>query len=296
MSHRLAAAIGMFDGVHRGHRHLLSTVSDAARSRGLLPAAVTFRAHPSLVLTPENTVKQLTTAEERKRLLLDAGMEEVIVLDFDPHLRNMTSAEFIRMLHERYNIDCLIVGFNNRFGCDREHNLDDYVRFGRAEGVEVIGATETPDVKVSSSIVRRLLEKGEVEKAAEALGRCYRLEGKVVGGKRLGRQIGFPTANIEPESGLSLIPASGVYAAFVTDSANPAVRHKAMLNIGRRPTVNTGHDITVEAHLLDFKGDLYGHTLSVEFAARLRDERRYQSLESLAAVLATDAAVTRRVI
>lgn len=296
MSQRLAAAIGMFDGVHRGHRHLLSTVLNTARIRGLQPAAVTFRTHPSLIISPENAVKQLTTAEERKQLLLDSGMESVIILDFDSKLRNMTSAGFIKMLHDRYNVDCLIVGFNNRFGCDREHSLDDYIRFGRGEGVEVIGATETPDIKVSSSIVRRLLEKGEVEKAAEALGRYYKIEGSVVGGKRLGRQLGFPTANIDPVSESSLIPASGVYAAFVTDSADPAVRHRAMLNIGRRPTVNTGHDITIEAHLLDFKGDLYGHRLSVEFAARLRDERRYPSLESLTAALATDAAVARRII
>lgn len=289
------AAIGMFDGVHSGHRHLLDIVRREAAKRGLQPAAVTFSCHPSALLRPDNQEKLLSGVEDKAELLRHEGME-VIMLDFTPELRAMTSRQFIEMLRTRYGVEALVVGFNNRFGSDRNHRFEDYRRFGNEIGVEVIRATEFPGNKVSSSIIRSMIAEGDVEAASKGLGRDYALTGTVVAGRQLGRQLGFPTANIAPVNALSILPASGVYAAYVTDGERPALRHKAMVNIGRRPTVNSGTDMTIEVHILDFKGNLYGHTLSIEFHSRIRPERHFPSLEALTSAIATDAAVTRRIL
>lgn len=283
----------MFDGVHRGHSHLLRQVIDTAALTGLTPALVTFSAHPSLIINPQRAVKTLTDTPRRLDLLRENGASDIILLDFNDSLRHYSARQFLQMLHDDYAVDCLIVGFNNRFGHNRAETFDDYRRYGSEIGMDVIEATESTDCKVSSSIIRRLLECGDVEQAALLLGRPFMLEGTVVEGKRIGHKIGFPTANIRPSSPLALIPASGVYAVRVTDTETDE-RHPAMLNIGCRPTVNADcSDITVEAHLLDFSGNLYGHRLGVEFLARLRDEKRFDSLPDLKAQLIRDAEAVR---
>ncbi len=295
MSERLVAAIGMFDGVHLGHRHLLDTVCREAALRSLKPAAVTFSSHPAALLRPENPVRLLTSEQEKSDMLKGCGLK-VIMLDFTDSIRSMTSREFLRMLHDDYGVDCLVVGFNNRFGSDRSSDISDYRRYGAEVGVDVVEATEIKSHKVSSSRIRAMLEKGQVEDAGTALGRDYRITGKVVGGRRLGRKLGFPTANIVPVNPNALVPAAGVYTAYITDAEMPYVRRKAMVNIGHRPTVNSGSDTTIEAHILDYDGDLYGHTMTIDFHHRLREERRYPSLDALASALAADAAVTRRLL
>lgn len=295
MSQRLVAAIGMFDGVHRGHRHLLDTVCREAEKRGIGAAAVTFSRHPSSVLRPDSPVRLLSGTKDKTRMLESCGLR-VIMLDFTEKLRGMTSREFLRMLHDDYGVDCLVVGFNNRFGSDREHGISDYRRFGAEIGVDIVEATEIEDCKVSSSLIRAMLESGRVEDASKALGRDYCFTGKVVEGCQLGRQLGFPTANIAVSDLHVLVPAPGVYTAYVTDEDSPGIRRMAMVNIGSRPTVNSGSDVTIEAHILDYNGNLYGHTLTVEFHQRIRDERRYPSLDRLVSALATDAAVTRSLL
>lgn len=288
--------MGMFDGVHRGHRHLLRQVAAAAQAEGLTPAVVTFMSHPSQRLTPDSPVKNLTDTPTRLALLQENGAADIVLLDFCESLRCMSAREFLEMLHNDYAIDFLIVGFNNRFGHNRAEGFADYERYGREIGIKVLEATEARGGKVSSSIIRRLIAAGRVEDAAVELGRPYSIEGTVVGGKRIGRTIGFPTANIAPASARSLIPAGGVYAAYVTD-VDTSERHKAMVNIGTRPTVNDdGSDLTIEAYLLDFNKDIYGHRLKVDFILRLRDEMRFGSLEELSARLQADEAATRRAL
>lgn len=293
---RRAAAIGMFDGVHLGHRHLIQCVREEARRRGLLPTVITFANHPSTVTTPDSPVKMLTGIAERRTMLEKQGIGEVIMLDFDEKLRQLTAQEFMTLLHDRYAIDCLIVGFNNHFGSDRTLGFADYRRIGAALGIDVVQATEADGPKTSSSIIRRLLEAGNVEEAALRLGRNFRLRGRVVEGKRLGRTIGFPTANITPTLPGALVPAPGVYAVRFS-LAGSDTKHPAMVNIGYRPTVNSDpFDVTIEAHLLDYDGDLYGREVKLEFVARIRNEMRFASLDELKARLSIDAAETRRIL
>lgn len=295
---RRAAAVGMFDGVHPGHRHLLALVKEEARRRGLVPSVVTFMRHPSILLTPQCPVRLLTPAETRFGLIHADGIADVIALDFDEKLRLMSARDFLSMLHNDYGVDCLVVGFNNRFGHDRTFGFDDYRRFGLEMGMEVILATEVEGLKVSSSRIRRSLAEGDVEAAARMLGRPYSIDGRIVGGRRLGRTIGFPTANIELLHSEVLLPKGGVYAVEVRDASAADGRvYAAMLNIGSRPTVNDDRsDVTAEVHLLDFDGDLYGHELGVAFRARLRDERRFGSVEELREQLQADADAVRRIL
>lgn len=293
-----AAAIGMFDGVHRGHRHLLERVVSEASARGLRPAVITFTGHPTELLTPDSAARLLTDVDSRRRMLEAEGIRDVITLEFTPELMALTSKEFLQLIHERYDVKCLVVGFNNRFGSDRQHGFDDYRRFGAETGVDVVQATELAGLKTSSSIIRHLLAEGKVEEAAACLGRPYEIAGEVVGGKRLGRTIGFPTANIQLLNRRGMLPAAGVYAVYVRDLAEPAVRRAAMLNIGSNPTVNgtANAPTTVEAHIFDFDGDIYGHILELTFVARLRDERRFPSIEALKEQLGRDAAAARTVL
>lgn len=294
VSRRRVAAVGMFDGVHRGHRHLLHQVIEQANASGLTPAVVTFSSHPSQTLTPDSPVKQLTATATRLELLEGSGAKDIILLDFNKELQQLSAQQFLGLLHHQYAVDALLVGFNNRFGHNRAEGFDDYVKYGKEIGISVLKATEAPDGKVSSSIIRQLIADGQVKEAAHELGRHYELEGTVVGGKRIGRTIGYPTANIALTSPLCLIPKGGAYVACVHDVDTNKI-HMAMVNIGTRPTVNNGSDISIEAHILDFEENIYGHKLRVAFIQRLRDEMRFNSLDELTTQLAHDASATRQI-
>ena len=292
----LAVAIGMFDGVHAGHRHLLAQLKSVAGERGMVPGVVTFRSHPTCVLTPDCPVPLISTSCERETLLRAEGIGRVVMLDFNDELRALTSREFMLMLRVTYGVRTLLVGFNHHFGSDRSHGFTDYHRIGREIGVEVVLATEVPGAKVSSSIIRRLIAAGQVEKAGALLGRPCRLEGEVVAGRQLGRTIGFPTANVRPLHPELILPGSGVYAARVTVEGDSEV-YGAMVNIGWRPTVNSDmQDVTIEAHLLDFSGDIYGKKVRVELPARIRDEHRFPSVEELRLQLTEDVKSARALL
>lgn len=268
-----AVVVGVFDGVHAGHRHLLHQLKDIARSRGLKPIAVTFSRHPLELVSPECVPSQICSADERERLLHAEGVEP-LWLDFTPELRAMTAMQFLQFLRDR-GISLLLMGFNNRIGSDRRCGAE------LAGGpVEVLTAEELPDAEVSSSEVRNAVERGDMDCAARMLGRRFALIGEVVSGRRVGRTIGFPTANISVCSGM-LMPPNGVYEAAVDD-------RKAVVNIGCRPTLDNGNDTTVEVHLLDFDGNLYGKTLRVEFVRRLRREMKFGSLDELKAQISRD--------
>lgn len=298
-SRRRIAAVGMYDGVHLGHRFLLDFLKAEADKRGLTPAAITFVHHPLRVVRPLEAPALLNPPSTRVRALGDAGAEDVILMQFNDSLRRMSASEFLSMLKRKYAVDALVLGFNNRFGHDGPSRFDDYRRLGAELGIEVVAAPEYrgPCAPVSSSAIRRLLLQGEPKKAAEALGRPYRLRGLVVHGEELGRRLGFPTANIEPDEPEILIPRAGAYAAYIITPDGE--RRPGMVNIGFRPSVDHGDNsgrLAIEAHIFDYKGYLYDEELTVEFIDFMRGESRFASSEKLAEQLKRDAAKARKVL
>ena len=286
---RRGAAVGMFDGVHLGHQSLVGELFTASLRRDLVPTAFTFDRHPLSVVSPGREPRLLTPFHTKIRLLRQAGATDVGVLHFDDGLRRLTSAEFLHMLRADYGVEMLLVGFNHRFGSDTDATFDHYAAIGAAEGIEVIRAAEflLPglDEKISSSAIRAALDRGDIAMANTMLGRPYSITGTVAHGRGIGHTIGFPTANVEPECPGLLIPAAGVYIARCVTNGND---HKAIVNIGRCPTVTDGTRQTIEAHLIDFKADLYDTEMQVQFLSRLRDERKFPSLQALQAQLLAD--------
>lgn len=276
----------MFDGVHAGHRLLLDFLHRQGLLRGLCPAVVTFNNHPVELVAPERAPKLLSSASDKLEAIRAEGIDDIILLQFDEALRRMSARSFMQMLHDAYSVDCLVVGYDHRFGHDRSEGFDDYVRIGRELGIEVLRAPELEGV--SSTAVRKALEAGNAEYAAQLLGHSYYIDGTVVAGKRLGRTIGFPTANLSPISPRTLIPARGVYVADVSIDGS-GTKMRAMLNIGHRPTVDApGAPDTIEVHVLGYEGDLYGHLMRVYFLHRLRSEEAFDSLEALREQLCAD--------
>lgn len=289
------AAIGFFDGVHTGHRFLIGQVCAEARRAGLAAMVVTFEEHPRRVLSPDYQPALLTTNEEKVALLQRAGLDACAMLHFSPAMASLTAEAFMRdYLKARLNVEVLIMGYDHHFGSDRL-TFDEYVGAGRAVGIRVVKADayKTADFVVSSSALRRLLAAGDVVQAARGLGRAYELGGTVVEGRHMGRELGFPTANLRPMSPLKLVPAGGVYAV---EAVVGAQTYGAMLNIGQRPTLNNGNDTTIEAHLFGFDGQLYGASLTLRFVGRLRDERRFDSLDALRRQLVVDADSAKKIL
>ena len=279
------ATVGMFDGVHRGHLSLVRRLIDEAGERSLTPTVFTFDRHPLSLIAPDRAPALLTTVGEKAAKLRQAGVADVEVLSFDEALRALTAEEFLMMLRDRYGVKALLMGFNHRFGSDRISRIEDYEAIGLRLGVEIVRADELRDsslpASVSSSAIRDALSRGDVAAAARMLGYNYKLWGKVVPGRQLGRTIGFPTANMEfADSGL-MVPGAGVYAVDVTIPDGGCRR--GMMNIGRRPTVDFSSRpaVTAEVHVIDWSGNLYGKEISVEFLDRIRDEMRFPDIDAL---------------
>lgn len=270
------ATIGFFDGVHVGHQFLLSSLRQQAAQRAMKAAVVTFEEHPRSVLYGISPAL-LTTYEERTALLKQQSLDEIYVFQFDV-VRDMTSSEFLHLLRERCDVRVLLMGYDHQFGSDGKKTMTEYQRLGEEAGVEVLPITQAPEGDVSSSKIRRLLLTGDVCQANAMLGRPYRVQGTVVHGRGLGRQIGFPTANICVDNKDKLIPKDGVYSVQVTTADGTS--HKALLNIGTNPTVG-GSERTLEVHIPDFSGDLYGQPITVEFARYIREEHKFTSVDTL---------------
>lgn len=284
------AAIGFFDGVHRGHRHLIKNVIDSAsRDGGMQSTVITFDRHPRQVLSTEYRPRLLTTNDEKLRLLSETGVDNCAVLHFDRGMADMSAHDFMKdVLLGRLNVRRLIIGYDNRFGHDRTEGFDAYVRYGRELGIEVLRASAfvLNGVNVSSSVIRAFLSGGEAGMAAMCLGYPYLLTGKVVGGFQEGRKLGFPTANLEVCDSLKLIPEPGVYAVRVRLEGSSGLMD-GMMNIGTRPTFG-GSSKTLEVNIFGFSGDIYGQTVEVLFFGRLREERKFSSVGRLAAQLMQD--------
>ncbi len=287
------ATIGMFDGVHRGHIALFERLRSEADRLGMQPCVVTFGHHPLSLIDPAKAPAMLMTPDDKAAAIRHCGIDRVIMLDFDSNLRALTAAGFMTLLRDRYGVKALLMGFNHRFGSDRIGSFSAYREIGRQLGIEVILADEMrdqsePDARICSSAIRSAIAAGDIKSAAKMLGRRYSIAGKIMAGKQLGRTIGFPTANIELIDNEMLLPANGVYAVDVAMPDCSVTR--GMLNIGVRPTVDTSADPkpSVEVHIIGWNGDLYGQRLRVEFISRLRDERRFDSIDALKSQLGDD--------
>lgn len=280
-----AIAVGTFDGVHLGHRAVLGEVCRQAASNGLLPVAVTFDRHPLAVIDPSRRPLALTDIQSKSALLRQAGLTPAVV-PFDNGLRNTTAAGWMHRLASEWNARILVVGYDTTFGCDGlDLSLADYAELGLREGITVVRAPQVAGI--SSSAIRKAVAGGNMEEAARMLGRPYSLHGHVVEGNRLGRTIGFPTANLQTLPGTA-VPAHGVYVAQA--HMPDGLSRRAVVNIGVRPTVGRGNLPTVEAHVPGWHGDLYGLPLRLSFLTKLRNEERFNSIDALRAQIEKDTA------
>ena len=289
----LAATVGFFDGVHAGHRALIRQLREVARERALAAAAFTFPVHPRRVLQSDYRPQLLDSFEEKLARLAETDVDYCVVLDFTPALAALTARAFMERLSAEWRVRTLVVGYDHRFGHGRAEGFEEYVAHGREVGMEVLRGTPylLPDgTAVSSSRIRALLAECRVEEAARMLTVPYRLRGHVVSGQRIGRTMGFPTANLAVDEPLKVRPGDGVYAvrAWLRGAA-----YRGMLSIGNRPTLGN-QPTAVEVHLLDFAGQIYGEALEVEFVRHLRANRRFDSLEALREQLLRDREAVAR--
>lgn len=290
--------VGMFDGVHVGHRHILSLLGRVAEEKGLRPVVVTFDRHPRQVLTEGvATHFRITTNEERGRLLSQCGVDTVVELPFTPQLAGMSACEFFeQVLVGQLNARALVLGFDNMFGSRGRNDFDRLPVLAEEKGVtiHVDKAVFYHGSEVSSTRIRKALEQGQTDRAASMLGRGYVMWGTVEKGRQLGRLLGFPTANVSLADSTKVWPADGVYAVWVTLSDGTAGL-KGMANFGAQPTFGLDKPV-FEVNIFDFEGDLYDSTLTVEFGPRLRDICRFDNVPTLVEQLRADREAARRLL
>ncbi|MBQ3190013.1 MAG: bifunctional riboflavin kinase/FAD synthetase [Bacteroides sp] len=289
------ATIGFFDGVHLGHRFLIQQVKVAATQTGWQSSIITFPVHPRQVIQSDFQPQLLSSPEEKIELLASTGVDNCILLPFTRELSQLTAYEFMQLLYDKYKVRMLVIGYDHRFGHNRAETFEDYCRYGRELGIHIMQAsayTQEQD-KVSSSAIRRALQTGDIRTATKFLGYHYYLEGTVVDGYKVGRKIGFPTANLRVDFPNKLIPSIGVYAVYVYVNGE---KHKGMLNIGYRPTINNGTDLSIEVHILDFQGDIYHQKMRIEFIDFLRPEEKFNSVDELILQMQKDKEDTIRVL
>ena len=284
---------GFFDGVHLGHRHVLETVVSSARERGEEAIVVTFWPHPRTVLQQDaRDFRLLTSVEEKKALLKDLGIDRVEVIPFTKEFARLRADEYLRFLRKSFGATMVVMGYDNRIGSDQltADACAQLPEFAHRIDFSVLSCAPLPDYAhgeaVSSTQIRKAIEEGDVERANKMLGYDYPLHGVVVSGNKLGRTIGFPTANMQLYEPLKLLPKDGVYAVEVEIQGQDR-NYKGMCNIGVRPTVD-GKARTIETHILDFDEDIYGLPIRIKFKKRIRDEIKFESLDALRQQLALD--------
>ena len=291
---RAVITIGSFDGVHLGHQQLLARINRMAQARGGESVVITFDPHPRTVLQPDdNSLRLLTTTAEKERLCSEHGVDHFVVVPFSPAFSQQTATEYIENFLARcFAPDRIVIGYDHRFGRGRDGDVALLRYHAPRLGYEVIeiAPKEVNELTVSSTKIRNALEHGRVMVAAELLGRPYELTGEVVMGKQLGRTIGYPTANLRPTHPLKLIPVDGIYSVSASVGGHLL---PGMLYIGNRPALDDGRGKTIELHLFDFSGDLYGQSITVHFDRYLRGDLMLDGMEALAEQLARDESAAR---
>ncbi|WP_299394677.1 bifunctional riboflavin kinase/FAD synthetase [uncultured Gelidibacter sp.] len=287
--------IGTFDGVHIGHQKIIKKLTKKAADKNLISVVLTFFPHPRMVLQQNSNIKLLNTIAERKEILSALGLDYIFVQEFTMDFADMTARDFVKsILVDQLKAKHIIIGYDHHFGKNRSANIDDLRAFGAEFGFEVdeISAQDVEDVAVSSTKIRNALNSGDIQTATAFLGYDYYINGTVVRGKGFGKKMEFPTANIAVDEAYKLIPKNGVYA--ISSTYNDKVIY-GMMNIGMNPTFD-GDKKTIEAHFFDFNEDLYGQHLKISFLDRLRDERKFESVDALIAQLRQDRTNAQQII
>lgn len=286
------ATLGFFDGVHLGHRFLIEQVINEARVTGLPSIVITFDRHPREVLHQDYQPELLTTLDSKLTLLEHTGVNRVVVLRFDETMAQLSAKDFMtRVLRDQLNVVKLVIGYDNRFGHNQSEGFDDYVQYGREMGMDVMhsSAFKLNGIEISSSVVRSFLKEGEIELANRCLGYPYTITGKVVDGYKIGRKMGYPTANLDTQSSGQLVPADGVYATKVcigdTENGLPG-----MTDIGTRPTFG-GQKRTLETYIFNFNENIYGRRISLSFIKHIRKERKFDNVTLLVEQLKKDESI-----
>ena len=287
--------IGTFDGVHLGHQKIVERVVTTARQEGLLATVFTFFPHPRMVVQHDKGLKLIHTLEEKKQLLQQLGVDLLVVQPFNEAFAQLSAEEFVStILVEHLNVKKVIIGYDHRFGRNRTANIDDMRLFGKKYGfaVEEISVQEVDEVSVSSTKIREALNKGDVTTAEHYLGTPYSLTGRVVHGLKLGRTLGYPTANIQVTEEYKLIPKDGVYAVY---SYIDGRKVYGMMSIGKNPTIE-GKGASIEVYFFDFNDDLYDQKLTIEFVQYLREEQKFATIDLLKKQLQDDETAARKAI
>ena len=287
--------IGTFDGVHIGHQKIIRSLVSRAKEKKLQANLLTFFPHPRMILQKETKIKLIDTQKEKESILKSLGIDNLIIHPFSKDFSKLSAREFIRdLLVEKLGISSLYIGYDHRFGKNREATVENLVEFGKIYDFEVITipAQDVSLITVSSTKIRKAIEKSEFEKVNQFLGRPFEVNGTIIKGDGLGRTIGFPTANLEVDEEYKLIPKKGVYLVKVFFKEN---KYLGMMNIGNRPTIDGGNQ-TQEVHLFDFNQSIYGDTIKVCFLKKIRNEKKFDSLEELKKQLLKDQEICKRII
>ncbi|WJJ96902.1 bifunctional riboflavin kinase/FAD synthetase [Algibacter luteus] len=279
--------IGTFDGVHIGHQKIIQRLINTGKEEGLKSVILTFFPHPRMVLQKDSNIKLINTIDERHGILKNMGLDFLVIKKFTHQFSRLSAEDFVKdILVEKLKAKKVIIGYDHRFGRNRNADINDLKVYGEAFGFEVeeISAQDIDDVAVSSTKIRTAITEGDIKKANDYLGYHFMLTGKVTKGKGLGKQIDYPTANIEITEDYKIIPKQGSYIvkSIISDKLV-----YGMMNIGMNPTVN-GSMQTIEVHFFDFDKDIYGKTIEIELLDRIRDEEKFESIEALKLQLAKD--------
>ena len=297
-SKKPVVTIGTFDGVHTGHQKVILRLREIAKKRGGETVIFTFHAHPRLVTSPNETnLRLLTTLDEKTKLFEQYGIDHLVIYPFDKKFSELSYSEFVQeILVKQMRTHCLVVGYDHKFGKNREGDFDYLQKCASKYNFEIekLEALTIEEESVSSTKIRQALQNGEIEKANRYLGYYFTLHGTVVDGKRIGRKLGFPTANIESSDKYKIIPGYGVYAVNVTVENKI---YKGMLNIGTRPTFNNNADNrSIEVNIFDFDGDIYKKEITLEFIGKIRDEKKFEDVDSLVVQLHKDQKTALKIL
>lgn len=279
--------IGTFDGVHLGHQSILKKVVEAKENNTYEASLLTFFPHPRMVLQQDTSIKLLNTIDEKAELLDKFGIDNLIIHPFDAAFSNLSAEEFVKeILIDRLNIHKIIIGHDHRFGKNRTADISDLILFGKKYGFEVeqINAHEIDEIAISSTKIRKALMEGNIKLANQFLGYSYFISGKVIEGKKIGRTLGFPTANIQINESYKLLPKNGVYIVFSEINDIP---YFGMMNIGNNPTIGENEQ-SIEVHYFDMSENIYNKKLKISILEHIRDERKFNSLPDLQAQLEKD--------